>query len=139
MARDRYHSLVRQALEADGWTVTHDQYFVNVGRRRGYIDLGAERELLGAERDNEKIAVEVKSFLGLSELDQFEDALGHYLIYLVALEKKEPERTLFLAMPEGFFERFFDDPFFSELTARFHVNMIIFQEDQPTIVQWIRY
>jgi len=46
---------------------------------------------------------------------------------------------LFLAMPEGFYERFFDDPFFSELTARFHVNMIIFQEDHPTIVRWIRY
>jgi hypothetical protein len=93
MAKDKYHKLVRLALENDGWTVTHDPYFLYVGRRKGFIDLGAERDFLGAERDSEKIAVKIKSFLGSSDLDEFEDALGQFLVYLTALEEKEPERV----------------------------------------------
>ena len=74
MARDKYHNEVRDALEKEGWIITHDPYKIMVGRRRGYIDLGAE--IIGAEKDNQLIAVEIKSFIGVSDLDQFEDALG---------------------------------------------------------------
>lgn len=55
MAKDKYHDHVRTALENDGWIITHDPYKIMIGRRRGYIDLGAE--LIGAEKDAEKIAV----------------------------------------------------------------------------------
>lgn len=47
----------------------------------------------------------------MSDLDQFEDALGQFLVYLFALTKKEPDRVLFLAVPALFYETFFDDPF----------------------------
>lgn len=67
MAKDRFHDHVRTALENDGWMITHDPYKILIGRRKGYIDLGAE--LIGAEKELEKIAVEIKSFLGLSDLD----------------------------------------------------------------------
>lgn len=139
MARDYYHAVVKKALEMDGWTITDDPYFIYVGRRKGFIDLGAERKLIGAQKGDEKIAIEIKSFLAPSDLDQFEDALGQFMVYLVALERKEPERRLFLALPRGFYERFFDDPFFSELTQRYSVNMIVFEEEQPKITQWIKY
>jgi hypothetical protein len=49
MAKDKYHAHVRSALENDGWTITHDPYKVMIGRRRGYIDLGAE--LIAAEKN----------------------------------------------------------------------------------------
>ena len=74
MARDKFHKEVRVALEKEGWTITHDPYKILIGRRKGYIDLGAE--IIGAEKENQKIAVEIKSFIGVSDLDQFEDALG---------------------------------------------------------------
>jgi len=138
MAKDKYHENVRQALVKDGWTITEDPYFLMVGKRRGYIDLGAER-IIVAEKGLEKIAVEVKSFIGTSDLDSFEDALGQFLIYLVALEEKDVSRTLFLAVPEAFYERFFDDPFFLRLAQRFGVNMLIFNEEKNIIVQWINY
>ncbi len=41
--KDKYHNQVRTALEKDGWKITHDPYFLYVGRRRGFIDLGAEK------------------------------------------------------------------------------------------------
>jgi XisH protein len=50
MARDKFHSEVRLALEKEGWIITHDPYKIMIGRRRGYIDLGAE--IIGAEKDN---------------------------------------------------------------------------------------
>ena len=45
-ARDKYHDAVKNALVQDGWTITHDPYGIAIGRRRGYIDLGAEIPLM---------------------------------------------------------------------------------------------
>ena len=73
MARDKFHQEVREVLEKEGWKITHDPKIM-IGRRRGYIDLGAE--IIGAEKGDQIIAVEIKSFIGVSDLDQFEDALG---------------------------------------------------------------
>ena len=62
MARDIYHSTVREALIADGWTVTHDPLPLSFGGHNMYVDMGAER-MMAAERGNHRIAVEVKSFV----------------------------------------------------------------------------
>lgn len=61
-ARDFFHDTVKRALIADGWTITHDPLPVSFELGDMYIDLGAEK-ILAAERGNEKIAVEVKSFM----------------------------------------------------------------------------
>lgn len=130
--------LVRNLLEADGWKVTHDPYFLMLGKRRGFIDLGAERILLGAERKGEKIAIEVKSFLGLSDVDQFEDALGQYLLYKPALQEKEPERTLYLALPISFYNSLFDDSYFQKIAQLYDLKMLIFDEKSEIISEWKR-
>lgn len=90
MVKDKYHNNVREALEKEGWQITHDPYRIRIGRRRGYIDLGLEQEvILGAEKNNQKIAVEIKTFGGSSDLDEFEDAVGQFIVYLTALEEEE--------------------------------------------------
>lgn len=109
-----------------------------LGRRRGYIDLGAEREIMAAERNNIKIAVEIKSFIGNSDLDDFEDALGQFLLYWKALQISEPDRVLYLALPLGFYNRFFDDAFFLDVAKSFDIKMIVFNETQPTIAKWTK-
>jgi hypothetical protein len=138
MAKDIYHEIVKTALINEGWVITHDPFKILLGKRRGYIDLGAEREIIAAEKENEKIAVEIKSFIGHSDLDDFEDALGQFLIYWKALKTKEPDRVLFLAVPIGYYKRFFDDSFFVELAKDFDVKMLLFNENTPQIEQWIR-
>ncbi len=97
-----------------------------------------QKYLIGAIKGSEKIAVEIKSFLGASDLYEFEDALGQFLVYLAALEDKEPERVLFLAVPIGFYNRFFDDPFFSRLAKRYDLKMFTFDESTQTIESWIK-
>ena len=79
-AKDLYHDLVKELLIADGWTITHDPLLLSFGVRKVYADIGAER-LIAAEREKEKIAVEVKSFVGLSVIGDLERALGQWRIY----------------------------------------------------------
>ncbi len=78
--RDIYHDTVKRALENDGWTITHDPFTLRFGRKRLYADLGAER-LIQAEKEQQKIVVEIKSFVGLSDMHDLEQALGQYILY----------------------------------------------------------
>lgn len=79
-ARASYHAAVKQALIKDGWTITHDPFPIFYGARRGYIDLGAEQDTFAAEKGPQQIAVEVKSFVGDSVMEDLEQALGQYLV-----------------------------------------------------------
>ena len=90
MAKDIFHETVRKALEKDGWTITHDPYYLNdkIKNIKYEIDLGAEK-LLAAERDSEKIAVEIKSFTKISFRHEFHSVLGQYLIYYKGLYQIE--------------------------------------------------
>ncbi len=133
-SKDLYHDNVRLALEKEGWLITHDPYTIAIGRRTGYIDLGAE--MIAAEKGAEKIAVEIKSFLQKSELNAFEDAVGQFLVYLLALEKKEPDRKLWLAVPHSFYQHFFEDPFFVELINRYFINVLAYNEVENSITLW---
>ena len=61
--KDLFHDTVRIALQDDGWTVTNDPFRVEWKGAVYMPDLGAER-VLAAERGTEKIAVEIKTFMG---------------------------------------------------------------------------
>jgi hypothetical protein len=113
----------------------YDPFFIRLGKRKGYIDLGAE--ILGAERGLDKIAVEIKSFSGVSDVDEFEDALGQFLLYKLALTKKKPERILYLTMPRDFYNDLFDDAFFLEVLKIYQVHVIIYDYKNILIEQWI--
>lgn len=108
MANDRFHQVVKTALKSDGWTVTHDPLEIKVGGVDMEIDLlGAER-LLAAERGHDKIAVEVKSFLArASAISEFHTALGQFINYRAALRREDPDRILYLAIPNLVYHTFF--------------------------------
>lgn len=77
MARDFYHKNVREALEKDGWIITHDPYSVKIDDVGYEIDFAAE-PLIAAEKDELKIAIEVKSFVGPSRINEFHKAVGQF-------------------------------------------------------------
>lgn len=99
-ARDRLHDVVKAALAKDGWTITHDPFRVQYGEHDLYVDLGAER-IIAAEKGSERIAVEVKSFLGPSDMRELQLAVGQFAIYGPLIEKEDEDRKLFLAIPEA--------------------------------------
>ncbi len=81
--RDIFHYAVRRALEKEQWTITDDPLELELEEVTVKIDLGAER-LIAAERENEKIAVEIKSFISPSAVSDFHKALGQFLNYRYA-------------------------------------------------------
>ncbi len=72
-ARDIYHDNFKNALIKDGWIITHDPYMLKWGLKDLYIDLGAQK-LLAAEKQEQKIAVEIKSFVSPSEVEDLKNA-----------------------------------------------------------------
>ncbi|WP_199317366.1 element excision factor XisH family protein [Planktothricoides raciborskii] len=85
-AKDIYHDAVRNALIKEGWTITDDPLILSIGKRDLFVDLGAEK-LITAEKDHQKIAVEIKSFIGKSRIDDLEKALGQYIRLLAKFQK----------------------------------------------------
>lgn len=133
-AKDAYHDTLRRALVKDGWTITDDPYRLVWAKRDFYVDL-AER-VVAAERGGRLIAVEVKSFLGTSPMRDLELALGQYLLYRSIMEEKDPDRALFLAIPEepaGVFE----EPIGKLLIGKHLLHAIIFDSQKEEIVRWI--
>jgi len=135
-ARDYYHDVVKSALITDGWTITDDPFLLEVGKKDLYVDLGAER-LIVATRQGRKIAVEVKSFLGPSEVKDLEQAVGQFVLYHAILQESEPDRSLFLAILEEAYESLFTEPIGLILLKREQLRLIVFEPDQGVILRWI--
>ncbi|MEM6252016.1 MAG: XisH family protein [Cyanobacteria bacterium P01_D01_bin.156] len=135
MARDRFHNIVRAALEKEGWSITDDPYEINVGEVDFEIDLAAE--LIAAERDNEKITVEIKSFIGRSAVSDFHTALGQYINYEFALAEVDPQRTLYLAVPETIYQSFFQRRFIRSVIEKTQINLLTYDLNQEVIQQWL--
>jgi hypothetical protein len=136
MARDFYHNNVKLALESDGWIVTHDPYSIRIDEVGYEIDFAAE-PIIAAEKEESKIAIEVKSFMGPSAINEFHKAIGQFNDYSVALELMEPERILFLAVPSEIWDRFFLKPIIQKSLERVKAKVVIYDPDLNKIVKWI--
>lgn len=136
MAKDRFHDVVKIALEKEDWQITDDPYEINVDDVDFEIDLAAE-QLLAAEREHQKIAVEIKSFISPSNVSDFHTALGQFLNYRDALETIEPDRLLYLAVRVPIYETFFQRRFIVAAVQRYQIRLIIYDVQQEVIFQWL--
>src|ERR687886_1383172 len=134
-AKDLFHNTVKTALEKDGWIITDEHLFLQVEDVDFYIDLTAER-ILAAEKTGKKIAVEIKSFLGASDVTEFHLALGQCLNYRAALRLTEPDRTLYLAVPVDVYTEFFSRRFIQRIIDEYQLKLLIFNPTQEEIVIW---
>jgi hypothetical protein len=72
---DIIHNSVKSALIKDGWLINDDPYLIQYRRTTLYADLAADRPI-AAERDGQKLVVEVKSFIGASKIQDLKEALA---------------------------------------------------------------
>lgn len=135
-AKDIYHDTVKRALIKDGWTITKENLPLRWGVKFTYVDIAAEK-LFIAEKEGRKIAVEVKSFVGQSDMTELEKALGQFRLYRLALRKKEPNRELFLAIPKEVYNELFVNPDGLELIESESLKLTVFDKDKEEIVRWI--
>lgn len=134
MARDKLHEIVVRSLINDGWTITHDPYILRTVPGQE-VDLGAEK-LIVANRGLSKIAVEVKSFLTASKIYKFYEALGQYISYDIGLELQDPERQLYLAVPEKVFNELMTFTTVPIALKRENVKIIVIDPITETITKW---
>ena len=135
-AKDIYHDTVKRALEKDGWIITHDPFPLQIGRKRLSADLGAER-LINAEKGTQKIVVEVKSFVGRSDVKDLEQALGQYILYRQVLNEMGIDRSLYLAISQPIFNSVFTIELGQVLLKNQIIKLIVFDDKSEAIVQWI--
>ena len=107
-ARDLFHNAVKKALIKDDWTITHDPDPLDLGGIEMYVDLGAE-QLIAAQREEVKIAVEVKTLIQASNMHEFHSPVGPIMNYRLALREfsvgVSPARVKMFALTRTLRER----------------------------------
>jgi hypothetical protein len=136
-AKDFIHEAVKQALIKDGWRITADPYHLSFAEVSLAVDLAAE-QLLEASRENQKILVEVKSFLSRSFARDFQSALGQYQVYQALLETLGVPDVLFVAISDVVYQRFFQQTAYTMLVEKYQMRLIIVDVEQEEIVAWLR-
>ena len=134
---DKYHEAVKNALMKDGWTITDDPFTIDFEDATLFADLAAERTI-AAQKDSEKIAVEIKMFGSKSAYDDLEKAFGQYQVYRAFLRQIEPTREIFLAVSMEKYEKIFTRASVKFLVAEFRIKLFIFDPEKEEIIEWIK-
>jgi hypothetical protein len=134
--RDAVHEVVKELLIRAGWVITDDPYSFNTEPELA-TDLGAERTI-AANRVNEEIAVEIKSFRGASQVSELERAIGQYMLYRLFLEDQEPGRTLYLAVPTHAYEGVLATEVGRVAIERLQLNLLVFPLSGGEDLLWIK-
>jgi hypothetical protein len=124
------------ALLKDGRIITDGPYVIEYKELTLFADLAAER-VIAAERSGRKIVVEVKSFVGISKLQDLKVALGQYDIYNIFLSLTEPGRKLYIAISEKVYDDFFGQEAIQVVVETLQLPLIIVKLETEEIVKWI--
>ncbi len=135
-AKDLYHEAVKNALVKDGWTITNDPLTLKIGDSRLFVDLGAE-QTIGAEKYLHKIAVEIKTFRDLSKMKDLEQAIGQYVLYRIFLRRLEPDRELYLAVPQDVIEEVFSEDYGQGFIEDEQGKLLGFNVEREEVVKWL--
>lgn len=125
-----------RALEKDGWTVTDNPLKLRVGKRNLAVDLGAERSIIGAERDSERIAVEIKTFGGASPVADLQQAVGQFGMYKKVLSVAEPDRELYLAISEEAWNSIFSEELGQLMLEEYIPRLFCVSVEDEEITRW---
>ena len=136
-AKDIIHDTIVQALLKDGWVITDDPLTIEFEDARVFIDVGAEK-VIAAEREHEKIAVEIKSFIGYSTIQDMKVALGQFMIYLGFLEELEPERILWIGISQDTYMTAFQRKSIKFIVKRFQVPLLVVDTENAEVKEWIQ-
>lgn len=121
----------------DGWTITDDPFTIDFEDATLFADLAAERTI-AAQKDNEKIAIEIKMFGSKSAYDDLEKAFGQYQVYRSFLRQIEPSRKIFLAVSLEKKEKIFSRESVKFLVGDLQIKLVIFNPETEEIVEWIK-
>ncbi|HQU86000.1 MAG TPA: element excision factor XisH family protein [Pyrinomonadaceae bacterium] len=134
---DEHHEAVKNALIKEGWTITDDPFTIDFEDATLFADLAAERTI-AAQKDNEKIVIEIKMFGSRSAYDDLEKAFGQYQVYRSFLRQIEPSRQIFLAVSVEKQAKIFSRESVKFLVGDLQIKLVIFNPETEEIVEWIK-
>lgn len=137
MARDKIHNAVKNALEKEGWTINSDPFRLPVEGANLEIDMEAEK-FFSAKRGNQKILIEVKSFLQPSILYSFYEAYGQYAMYRDAIKETNLNQDIFLAISIVSYFRIKKVPFLWKRIQKHNIKLIVVNTRKEKIIEWIK-
>ncbi|OUL19068.1 XisH protein [Nostoc sp. RF31YmG] len=135
-AKDTYHDGFKNALIKDGWTITRDPYTIIYEGLKLFADLSGKK-LFSAQKAEANIVVEIKSFLGLSPIHEFQCALGQYILYRTLLSVINPQQNVYLGIEQEIYETFFQQPGIKLVIEQYQILLVVINIDREEIVQWI--
>jgi len=144
--RDEIHHIVKEALTKDGWDITDDPYVIAYGERFLFVDLGAEGtdelapvtgSIIGAERADVQIAIEIKELRGRSVIVELEQAIGQYVLYRLLLNRVDPKRSIYLAIPSRTYRELFTEPIGEVVISDLPLQMVVVDLEKVEVERWI--
>jgi hypothetical protein len=135
-ARDSIHETVKTAVIKNGWEITDDPYVISYGERFLFVDLGASG-LIGIRQAERRIAIEIKQFRGQSQVADLEQAIGQYVLYRLLLDRVDPGRDLYLAIPEATYNDIFVEAIGKLAIEEIPLKIAVINLEAQEIVQWI--
>ena len=134
-AKDLFHKPLKSSLTKDGWTITADPYSIKYEDAELYADLAAEKPI-AAERQGQKIIVEIKSFVGRSLMYDFHNALGQYIVYRNLIQLTAPEYKLYLAIDDVVYKDFFQRKSIQMIVQENQLFLMVVEMEKEEILQW---
>jgi len=81
--------------------------------------------------------VEIKSFRSPSEIKDLEEAVGQFILYERLLTRYEPERTLYLAIPENVKTSIFEEEVGQVLIEDKILRLFTFDITREEVITWL--
>ena len=135
-AKDRIHNAVKNALIKEGWDIVADPYPIQYKEVRLLADLAGEKGI-AATKEEQKVVIEVKSFVGRSPMREFQTALGQYLIYRTFIEQTHADYKIYLAVNQDIYDQFFQQIAIQLILTTYQVLLLIVDLNTEEVRRWI--
>ena len=135
-AKDRIHNAVKNALIKEGWDIIADPYPIKYKEVKLFADIAGEKAI-AATKNEQKIVIEVKSFVSRSKMREFETALGQYLIYRTFMSLIDPDYQIYLAIDQDTYTTFFQQIAIQLIVNNYQLSLLTVDISREEVTQWI--
>jgi hypothetical protein len=85
----------------------------------------------------QKIIVEIKSFVGRSDVKDLQQAIGQYIMYQRIMNHEGIDRLLYLAVTKDTYQSLFQIELGQLFLTDHFIRLVVFDKESEDIVQWI--
>lgn len=81
--------------------------------------------------------MEIKELRGQSVIVELEQAIGQYVLYRLLLNRVDPERSVYLAIPEKAYRELFTEPIGELVISDLPLQLVVVDVEQAEVKKWI--